>query len=83
MKLTESLSFRNVTGHGARSLILVILTALMAASVVCGTLVVSSLRTGLEALEARLGADIMVVPASAVSKHNFENIVLQGSKGYC
>ena len=82
MKLTESLSFRNVTGHGARSLILVILTALMAASVVCGTLVVSSLRTGLEALEARLGADIMVVPASAVSKHNFENIVLQGSKGY-
>ena len=89
MKLTESLSFRNVKGRPVRSVILMILTAIMALSAVCGTLVVMSLQNGLSALEARLGAlesrlgaDIMTVPASAVSKQNFENIVLQGSKGY-
>ena len=82
MKLTESLSFRNVKGRPVRSVILMILTAIMALSAVCGTLVVMSLQNGLSALEARLGADIMTVPASATSKQNFQNIVLQGSKGY-
>ncbi len=82
MKLTESLSFRNVKGRPARSAVLLILTVIMTAAVVCGIMTVSSLRAGLGALEARLGADIMVVPASAVSKKNFENIVLQGSMGY-
>ena len=82
MKLTDSLSFKNVKGRPARSLALMILTAVMAASIVVGTITVTSLKTGLGALEARLGADIMVVPASAASKKNFENIVLQGSMGY-
>ena len=82
MKLTESLAFKNVKGRPAGSLALIILTAIMAASIVVGTVTVTSLRTGLNALEARLGADIMVVPASATSKKNFENIVLQGSMGY-
>ncbi len=82
MKLTESLSFRNVKGRPARSAVLLILTVIMTAAVVCGIMTVSSLQAGLGALEARLGADIMVVPASAVSKKNFENIVLQGSMGY-
>ena len=82
MKLTESLSFKNIKGRPARSLALTILTAIMAASIVVGTVTVTSLKTGLGALESRLGADIMVVPASAASKKNFENIVLQGSKGY-
>lgn len=82
MKLTESIAYRNVKGHPARSAVLTALTAVMSALIVSGTLAVMSLRTGLDALEARLGADIMTVPASAVSKQNFENIVLQGSKGY-
>ena len=82
MKLSESLSFRNVIGRPARSAALIILTALMTAAVIAGTVTVTSLKTGLNALEARLGADIMVVPASATSKKNFENIVLQGSMGY-
>ncbi len=82
MKLTGSLSFRNVKGRPARSLALMILTAIMAASIVAGTITVTSLKTGLGALEARLGADIMVVPASAASKKDLENIVLQGSMGY-
>ena len=82
MKLTESIAYRNVKGRPARSSALAALTALMAAAVVCGTLVVTSLQNGLSALEARLGADIMTVPASAVSKQNFENIVMQGSRGY-
>ena len=82
MRLGDSLSFRNVKGRPVRTAVLTVLTALMAVSVVCGTMVVSSLQTGLSALEARLGADIMTVPASAVSKQDFENIVMQGSRGY-
>ena len=82
MKLTESLSFRNIKGRPVRTAVLIALTAIMAMSAICGSLAVMSLRNGLGALEARLGADIMTVPASAVSKQDFENIVLQGSKGY-
>ncbi len=82
MKLTKSLPFRNIAGRPARSAALVILTVLMAVTMICGTLIVSSLRTGLNALEARLGADIMTVPASALSKQNFENVIMQGSRGY-
>ena len=82
MKLTQSLPFRNIAGRPAVSAALIVLTAIMAAAMICGTMIVTSLRTGLNALEARLGADIMVVPASAVSKQNFENIVMQGSMGY-
>lgn len=82
MKLTQSLSFRNIVGRPARSAALMILTILMAVTMICGTLIVSSLRTGLNSLEARLGADIMTVPASALSKQNFENVIMQGSMGY-
>ena len=82
MKLTQSLPFRNIAGRPARSAALVILTVLMAVTMICGTLTVSSLRTGLNALEARLGADIMTVPASALSKKDFENVIMQGSMGY-
>ena len=58
MKLTESLSYKNVKGRPARSVALIILTAIMAAAIVVGTITVTSLKTGLGALEARLGADI-------------------------
>lgn len=82
MKLTQSLPFRNIAGRPARSAALIVLSLLMALTMICGTLTVSSLRTGLNALEARLGADIMTVPASALSKQNFENVIMQGSMGY-
>ena len=41
-----------------------------------------SLQRGLGSLEARLGADIIVVPSSAKSKVDLDGIFLQGTTGY-
>ena len=76
------LALKNLKGKPVRTAVLVMLTALLAAAVLSGTLIVSSLRRGLVSLENRLGAEIMVVPYEATTKKSFENIVLQGSTGY-
>ena len=54
---------------------------LLSLSVFGGSMVVMSLRQGLGSLEARLGADIIVVPSSAQSKVSFEKMLLQGTTG--
>lgn len=82
MKIFKSLPFRNLAGRPGRTAALVLLTAFLSFTILGGTLTVSSLRTGLASLEARLGADIMVVPYEAVTKSSLENIVLQGNTGY-
>jgi len=82
MKRSKSLPIRNLVGKPVRTAVLIALTALLALILLGGTLMVSSLKTGLHSLESRLGADIMVVPYEATTKTNLENIVLQGSTGY-
>jgi len=82
MKLSKSLPFRNLAGKPVRTVILVLLTVLLSLTVFGGTLMITSLKTGLHSLESRLGADIMVVPYEATTKSNLENIVLQGATGY-
>ncbi|MEE5992217.1 MAG: FtsX-like permease family protein [Oscillospiraceae bacterium] len=82
MKRSKSLPIRNLAGKPVRTAVLIALTALLALILLGGTLMVSSLKTGLHSLESRLGADIMVVPYEATTKTNLENIVLQGSTGY-
>ena len=75
------LPIKNLTRRPARTAVLLLLTALLAFSVFGGSVVVLSLRQGLGSLEARLGADIIVLPATAQSKVSFENIMLQGTTG--
>ena len=82
MRRSTSLPIRNLAGKPVRTAVLTALTALLALILLGGTLMVSSLKTGLHSLESRLGADIMVVPYEATTKANLENIVLQGSTGY-
>lgn len=82
MDKTINLPLQNLKGRPARSITLLLLTALTAFSVLAGTIVISSLRTGLSSLENRLGADIMVVPNEAKMKSSLESIVLQGNIGY-
>ena len=78
---TGHLPIRNLLRRPGRTAALVLLTALLAASVFGGSLVVDSLRSGLNSLEARLGADIIVMPSSAESKVSFRNLLLQGTTG--
>ena len=75
------LPVKNLLRKPGRTAALVLLTALLAASVFGGSVVVGSLRRGLESLEARLGADIIVMPAEAESKVSFKNLLLQGTTG--
>ena len=57
------------------------LTAFLALAVFGGSVVVLSLQSGLGSLEARLGADIILVPSEAQSKVSFQNMFLQGTTG--
>ena len=78
---TSRLPIKNLLRKPGRTAALVLLTALLAASVFGGSVVVGSLRSGLKSLEARLGADIIVMPAEAESKVSFKNMLLQGTPG--
>ena len=78
---TSRLPIKNLLRKPGRTAALLLLTALLAAAVFGGSLVIGSLRSGLDSLEARLGADIIVLPASAESKVSFKNILLQGTTG--
>ncbi len=76
-----SLSFKNLTRKPGRTAVLAMLTAFLALAVFGGSVVVLSLRSGLNSLEARLGADIILVPSQAQSKVSFQNMFLQGTTG--
>ena len=77
----NQLPLRNLLRRPGRTMALVLLTAFLALSVFGGSIVVRSLRGGLDSLQARLGADIIVMPAEAESKVSFKNLLLQGTTG--
>ena len=76
-----SLSLKNLVRKPGRTIALVLLTAFLSLAVFGGSVVVLSLRGGLRSLEARLGADIILVPSEAQSKVSFQNMFLQGTTG--
>ena len=76
-----SLSVQNLIRKPGRTAGLALLTAFLALAVFGGSIVVLSLRNGLNSLEARLGADIILVPSKAQSKVSFQNMFLQGTTG--
>jgi len=80
MKLGK-LPIKNLTRRPGRTAAMVLLTAFLALCVYGGSVVVRSLQSGLDSLEARLGADIIVMPATAESKISLKNLLLQGTAG--
>jgi len=77
----RGLPVKNLLRKPGRTAALILLTAFLALSVFGGSVVVKSLQSGLQSLEARLGADIIVLPAAAESKVSFQNLLLQGTAG--
>ncbi len=75
------LPLMNLVRKPGRTVALALLTAFLALAVFGGTVIVLSLRGGLRSLEARLGADIILVPSEAQSKVSFQNMFLQGTTG--
>ena len=82
MKFTTQLAAKNIRRKPFRSVTLILLAAFLAFSIFAGSLVVMSLQKGLKSYEARLGADVVVVPAEAGLKGGLESILLQGIPGY-
>ncbi len=82
MKFIRELSLRNLKRKPTRTVALILLTAFLSAAVFGGSMVILSLRKGLKSYEARLGADVVVVPYEASTKNRFESILLQGVPGY-
>ncbi|MBR6966613.1 MAG: FtsX-like permease family protein [Clostridia bacterium] len=77
----RSLPLMNLIRKPGRTLALAVIIAFLALAVFGGSVVVLSLRGGLQSLEARLGADIILVPSEAQSKVSFQNMFLQGTTG--
>lgn len=82
MKFSGYLSMKNLRRKPARTAALIILTAFLSFAVFCGSIIVASLQNGLGSYEARLGADIIVVPNEARSRGTLDDILLQGIPGY-
>lgn len=78
---TFALSVQNLIRKPGRTVALSLLTAFLSLAVFGGTVVVLSLRSGLQSLESRLGADIILVPSEAQSKVSFKDLFLQGTAG--
>ena len=77
----NKLAFANLKHRKGRTVGLAVLVALLAFVAFGGSLVISSLQSGLESLEARLGADIIVAPKTAKSKVDLEEVLIEGVPG--
>ena len=77
-----SLSYKNLKKKPGRTIALILLSAFLCFAALAGSLFITGLKSGLNSLETRLGADIMVVPSEAASKSKLEDMVLQGNPGY-
>ena len=82
MKFELSFAIQNIKGKRSRSIILILLTSFLAFSIFGGSMVIMGLQNGLKSYEARLGADVVVVPNEARSKGTLDAILLQGIPGY-
>lgn len=81
MKFLKTLSLKNIRKKPTRSAALMLLAALLSLSIFTGSVVISSLQSGLQSYQERLGADVVAVPYEARTKGTFDSILLQGIPG--
>ena len=77
----SKLPIANLVRNSGRTAGLATLVALLAFVVLGGSLVMSSLQNGIASLEARLGADVIVAPATAKSQQDLSEILVEGVPG--
>lgn len=80
--MKNSLPFKNLKGAPGKTTALIVLSFFLSFCILAGSLVLSGLQSGMESLDARLGADIMVVPYKAATDNYLEDTILMGNKGY-
>lgn len=77
----DKLPLNNLIRNAGRTAGLVALVALLAFVAFGGSLVMSSLQNGIASLEARLGADVIVAPATARSQQDLNEVLIEGVPG--
>lgn len=78
----KKLLYKSIAGRPLRTFALLFICIIMSGVMFGGAVLSVSLKNGINSLEQRLGADIIVVPKSAGEKVELENILLQGTPGY-
>lgn len=78
----KKLLYKSITGRPLRSFALLFICVLMSGVVFGGAVLSASMKNGMNSLEHRFGADIIVVPKSAKGQVELENMLLQGTPGY-
>ena len=81
MKFAFQLALKNMRRKAGRTIAMIIVVAFLSLTLFGGAVILVSLQNGLESYEARLGADIVVVPTSATSHGTLDDILLQGITG--
>lgn len=82
MILLKNLAFRNLKAYSSRTVFLITFAFLMAFSIFTGTIVVQGIKHGLNLVEKRLGADILVVPESSKKDFDAQTVLIQADPGY-
>ena len=77
----QNLALRNLTGRPGRTCALILLVCCLSLTLCGGGLVRISLSRGLESLENRMGADVIVMPSRGALKVDPETLFLQGTIG--
>ena len=77
-----NLPIKNLKSAPLKTAAMIFLTFLLAFCVFTGSIVIMSLQNGIERLEDRLGADIVVIPNSAKRKIDPQFMLLNGTPGY-
>lgn len=80
MRFLNKLPLKNISAKAGRSASLLILAVLISIAAFGGSLIVKSLKNGLESLEKRLGADVIVVPYQTRTKESVESLLLNGNR---
>lgn len=78
----KNLPLKNLEGYAGRTIALMLFSMLMAVAVFGGTMLIQGVRQGLETVESRLGADIMVTPEDADTQFDAQSVLLQAEPGY-
>ena len=81
MSFTSKIAVKNIIGKPFRTFVMLLLVIFLSLTLFTGAITMLSLRNGLMAYKARLGADIIVVPTSAAGHGSVDDIFLQGITG--
>lgn len=81
MRFATSIACKNIRRRPVRAVLLWAMVLLLSLATFLGGYLILSLQSGLSAYQARLGADVIVVPSSSQGHGTVEEVLLQGITG--